>query len=234
MNRQIFIYFCFKCYIMKKTYSEENYLKAIYHISKQEQKVSPKAIADALDNNPASVIDMLKKLQDKALISYDKVAGAILTASGEAAALDIIRKHRLWEVFLVEKLQYEWDEVHDIAEQLEHIHDDRLAKKLDDFLGNPSVDPHGDPIPAPNGKMPVYATIRLSEIERGDLCKVGSVRDTSTPFLKYLKQLQVGLGSKIEVVEKMEFDQSMVIKIDDAETKTVSSKMTDNIMVVLQ
>jgi DtxR family transcriptional regulator, Mn-dependent transcriptional regulator len=219
---------------MKKTYSEENYLKTIYHIGKNEVKVSPKAIADALENNPASVIDMLKKLQEKQFIQYDKTSGAILTQTGEAAALDIIRKHRLWEVFLVEKLHYEWDEVHDIAEQLEHIHDDKLAKKLDDYLGNPAVDPHGDPIPASNGKMPVYATRRLSEVDCGESCKVGSVRDTSSPFLKYLKQLEVGLGSRIEVLEKMEFDQSMVIRIDDAPAKTVSSKMTDNIMVILQ
>lgn len=218
---------------MKKTYSEENYLKAIYHLGKTDNKVSPKAIADALENNPASVIDMLKKLQDKDLITYDKVQGAILSPAGEASALDIIRKHRLWEVFLVEKLQYEWDEVHDIAEQLEHIHDEQLAKKLDDFLGNPSVDPHGDPIPAQNGKMPVYANKRLSEAEENQLYKVGSVRDTSTPFLKYLKQLKVGLGSKIKVIEKMEFDQSMIISIDDGEPKTVSSKMTDNILVIL-
>jgi DtxR family Mn-dependent transcriptional regulator len=219
---------------MKKTYSEENYLKAIYHLGKTDNKVSPKAIADALDNNPASVIDMLKKLQDKDLITYDKVQGAILCHSGEVAALDIIRKHRLWEVFLVEKLQYDWDEVHDIAEQLEHIHDEQLAKKLDDFLGNPSFDPHGDPIPAQNGKMPVYASKRLSEAEANQRCKVGSVRDTSTPFLKYLKQLKVGLGSRIRVIEKMEFDQSMIISIDEGEPKTVSSKMTDNILVILE
>ncbi|MCX2481011.1 metal-dependent transcriptional regulator [Pedobacter sp. MC2016-15] len=218
---------------MKKTYSEENYLKAIYHLGKSDNKVSPKAIADALENNPASVIDMLKKLQDKDLISYDKVQGAILSRSGEMAALDIIRKHRLWEVFLVEKLQYGWDEVHDIAEQLEHIHDEQLAKKLDDFLGNPSFDPHGDPIPAQNGKMPVYASKRLSEADENQMCKVGSVRDTSTPFLKYLKQLKVGLGSRIRVIEKMEFDQSMIISIDEGEPKTVSSKMTDNILVIL-
>jgi DtxR family Mn-dependent transcriptional regulator len=218
---------------MKKTYSEENYLKAIYHIGKSESKASLKAIADALENNPASVIDMLKKLQEKQLITYDKVQGAVLMPSGEAAALDIIRKHRLWEVFLVEKLQYGWDEVHDIAEQLEHIHDEQLAKKLDDFLGNPAFDPHGDPIPAHNGKMPVYANKRLSEVEIGESCKVGSVRDTSTPFLKYLKQLNVGLGTKIKVLEKMEFDQSLTIIINDGEPKTVSSKMTDNILVIL-
>lgn len=219
---------------MKKTYSEENYLKAIYHIGKSESKASLKAIADALENNPASVIDMLKKLQEKQLITYDKVQGAVLMPSGEAAALDIIRKHRLWEVFLVEKLQYGWDEVHDIAEQLEHIHDEQLAKKLDDFLGNPAFDPHGDPIPAHNGKMPVYASKRLSEVEIGEICKVGSVRDTSTPFLKYLKQLNVGLGTKIKVLEKMEFDQSVTIMINDGEPKTVSSKMTDNILVILE
>jgi DtxR family Mn-dependent transcriptional regulator len=219
---------------MKKTYSEENYLKAIYHLGKTDNKVSPKAIADALENNPASVIDMLKKLQDKDLISYDKVQGAILSRSGETAALDIIRKHRLWEVFLVEKLQYGWDEVHDIAEQLEHIHDEQLAKKLDDFLGNPSFDPHGDPIPAQNGKMPVYASKRLSDVNTDQFCKVGSVRDTSTPFLKYLKQLKVGLGSGIRVIDKMEFDQSMIISIDEGEPTTVSSKMTDNILVILE
>ncbi|SEA78316.1 metal-dependent transcriptional regulator [Pedobacter hartonius] len=218
---------------MKKTYSEENYLKAIYHIGKSENKVSPKAISDALGNNPASVIDMLKKLQDKDLITYDKVQGAILSSAGEAAALDIIRKHRLWEVFLVEKLHYDWDEVHDIAEQLEHIHDEQLAKKLDDFLGNPAFDPHGDPIPAQNGKMPVYANKRLSEVDVNQSCKVGSVRDTSTPFLKYLKQLNVSLGSTIRVIEKMEFDQSMTITIDGGEPKSVSSKMTDNILVIL-
>jgi len=218
---------------MKKTYSEENYLKAIYHISKNENKVSLKAIADSLENNPASVIDMLRKLKEKQLITYDKTQGAILTASGETVALDIIRKHRLWEVFLVEKLHYDWAEVHHIAEQLEHIHDEQLAKKLDDFLGNPAFDPHGDPIPA-NGKMPVYANKRLSELEISQSGKVGSVRDTSTPFLKYLKQLNLGLGSKIEVLDKLDFDQSMIIAIDGSEPKTVSSKMTDNILLITE
>jgi len=217
---------------MKKTYSEENYLKAIYHLGKTENKVSPKAIADALENNPASVIDMLKKLQEKELITYDKTKGAFLSRTGEIAALDIIRKHRLWEVFLVDKLNYGWDEVHDIAEQLEHIHDDQLAKKLDDFLGNPAFDPHGDPIPGSNGKMPVYANILLSDIGVNQVCKVGSVRDTSPAFLKYLKQLDLGLGAKIKVLEKQEFDNSMVITINGGQQKTVSNKMTDHILVI--
>ena len=217
---------------MKKTYSEENYLKAIYHLGKTENKVSPKAIADALENNPASVIDMLKKLQEKELITYDKTKGAFLSRTGEIAALDIIRKHRLWEVFLVDKLNYGWDEVHDIAEQLEHIHDDQLAKKLDDFLGNPAFDPHGDPIPGSNGKMPVYANILLSDIAVNQVCKVGSVRDTSPAFLKYLKQLDLGLGAQIRVLEKQEFDNSMVITINGGQQKTVSNKMTDHILVI--
>ena len=217
---------------MRKTYSEENYLKAIYHLGKTENKVSPKAIADALENNPASVIDMLKKLQEKELITYDKTKGAFLSRTGEIAALDIIRKHRLWEVFLVDKLNYGWDEVHDIAEQLEHIHDDQLAKKLDDFLGNPAFDPHGDPIPGSNGKMPVYANILLSDIPVNQVCKVGSVRDTSPAFLKYLKQLDLGLGAQIRVLEKQEFDNSMVITINGGQQKTVSNKMTDHILVI--
>jgi len=219
---------------MKKTYSEENYLKAIYHLGKSGNKVTPKAISDALENNPASVIDMLKKLQEKMLITYDKTKGAFLTKTGESAALDIIRKHRLWEVFLVEKLNYGWDEVHDIAEQLEHIHDDQLAKKLDDFLGNPAVDPHGDPIPSSTGKMPLYATTLLSDIPIDKSCKVGSVRDTSAPFLKYLKQLDLGLGTEIRVIEKQEFDNSMVISINNGPHKTVSNKMTDHILVIPQ
>lgn len=217
---------------MKKTYSEENYLKAIYHLGKTENKVSTKAIADALENNPASVVDMLKKLQEKELITYDKTKGAFLSRTGEIAALDIIRKHRLWEVFLVDKLNYGWDEVHDIAEQLEHIHDDQLAKKLDDFLGNPAFDPHGDPIPGSNGKMPVYANILLSDIAVNQVCKVGSVRDTSPAFLKYLKQLDLGLGAQIKVLEKQEFDNSMVITINGGQQKTVSNKMTDHILVI--
>ena len=133
-----------------QTFSEENYLKAIYHLEKQgHRKVSATAIAEELDNNPASVVDMLKRLSDKKLIQYDKNKGAVLTAAGQKVAVLIVRKHRLWEVFLHDKLGYSWDEVHDIAEQLEHIRDYDLPDRLDKFLGFPKYDPHGDPIPSP-------------------------------------------------------------------------------------
>src|ERR1700722_4466455 len=137
------------------TLSEENYLKVVYYLSlKEGEKISPTAIAESLDNNPASVIDMIKKLSDKKLIQYEKSKGVKLTEKGKKTALSIVRNHRLWEVFLLEKLGYAWDEVHDMAEQLEHIHHPGLADRLDKFLGFPQYDPHGDPIPKSNGKIP--------------------------------------------------------------------------------
>ncbi len=217
-----------------QTLSEENYLKAIYKIGKPgfTEKISPTAIAEALSNNPASVVDMIKKLVDKKLISYEKTKGVKFTDKGKNAALLIVRKHRLWEVFLLEKLGYSWDEVHDIAEQLEHIHHPDLADRLDNFLGFPQFDPHGDPIPKSNGDLPITSNTTLEEIEPGKKCQVVGVKDTSTPFLQYLKQLTVGIGTKISIVEKIAYDGSLVIKIGTGGNTTVSKKFSENILVV--
>lgn len=215
------------------TFSEENYLKAIYSLSqKSDEKISPTSIAEALGNNPASVVDMLKKLTEKKLISYDKKKGAKLTDKGTKTAIDIVRRHRLWEVFLLEKLGYGWEEVHDIAEQLEHIHNEDLADKLDKFLEYPEYDPHGDPIPQANGKMASTYKTMLLEVQPGESCQVAAVKDTSVEFLQYLEKLGVGIGTRLRVIEKIAFDGSMAIQVGKkGDTINVSKKFGESILV---
>jgi DtxR family Mn-dependent transcriptional regulator len=214
------------------TLSEENYLKAIYRLAQQKgEKVSPKGISDALGNNPASVVDMIRKLVEKELIEYDKKKGVRLTSKGLSDAILIVRRHRLWEVFLLEKLGYKWDEIHDIAEELEHIKDATLADRLDKFLDFPEYDPHGDPIPKANGKVPKAHSLTLANIKIGTKCRVAAVKDTGSEFLQYLVKLNIGIGTQIEFLEQIIFDQSLVISIDGKEKTTVSQKFGENILV---
>ena len=169
------------------TFSEENYLKAIYHLEIDADKgISTNSIAKKLETKASSVTDMLKKLSDKELVAYQKYQGVTLTSKGFHLAKMIVRKHRLWEVFLVDKLNFSWDEVHDIAEQLEHIKSDKLINKLDDFLDNPTEDPHGDPIPDANGKILKKEQLLLSDLKEGQNGICVGVKDTSSEFLKYL------------------------------------------------
>jgi len=215
-----------------QTLSEENYLKIIYNLDKQGvKKVTPTAIAKGLLNNPASVIDMLKKLAEKKMITYEKVKGAKLTSLGKSIAVSVIRRHRLWEVFLSEKLAYEWDQVHDIAEQLEHVHSPELADRLDDFLGYPQFDPHGDPIPSANGEIATLNRLTLEEALEGKTYKVIGVRDSSPEFLQYLKKLGIGIGTKIMLIEKISFDNSAVIEIGKKNQATVSSIFSQNLLI---
>jgi len=211
--------------------SEENYLKAIFNLSVDDSKVTPTAIAESLKNNPASVIDMIRKLTEKELIEYNKKTGASLTTKGRKAAVAIVRKHRLWEVFLKENLSYTWDEVHDIAEQMEHIQHPDLADRLDQFLGFPEYDPHGDPIPQANGKMAKAYRTTLADIEAGNTCQVFAVKDTSSAFLQYLQKLGIDIGTKIKLVEKIPFDQSVVIQIAKGLPTTVSQKFAEYVLV---
>jgi DtxR family Mn-dependent transcriptional regulator len=214
------------------TFSEENYLKTIYHLSKESvDKVSVKSIADGLSNNPASVIDMLKKLTTKKMIQYDKIKGAKLTEKGLKTALFVVRKHRLWEVFLKDKLGYNWDKIHEIAEQMEHIKDEDLVERLDKFLGSPEYDPHGDPIPKSNGQLPNSVKTLLSMVEVGETCKVAAVKDTSSIFLQYLLQLSVSIGTKIKVIDKITFDGSMKIQIGKDIETIVSIKFAESLLV---
>ncbi|NDC40793.1 MAG: metal-dependent transcriptional regulator [Chitinophagia bacterium] len=218
--------------LSSQTLSEENYLKTIYTLSRNlKGKVSLTMVAEALSNNPASVVDMIRKLADKQLVAYEKARGISLTETGQRSAVHIIRRHRLWEVFLHDKLAYNWDEIHDIAEQLEHIHHHDLADRLDQFLGFPEYDPHGDPIPNAKGELPVASTLTLAELEPGAVCTVTGVRDTSTAFLQYLGQLAVGIGTSIAILEKIGFDESLVLRIAGERAVTVSKKFAENLVV---
>ena len=216
---------------MTQTLSEENYLKAIYHIGKQGGKVSATAISEELANNPASVVDMLKRLREKKLIQYDKTKGAALTGSGHKIALSVIRKHRLWEVFLHDKLGYTWDEVHDIAEQLEHIRDYDLPDRLEKFLGFPEYDPHGDPIPKSNGNLPVSRSKPLSEMEAGRKVKITSVSDSSPDFLRYLNKQGIGLNHTITIREIQVFDRSVLVELKGKKEVYLSAEAAKKIFV---
>tara|TARA_B110000967_G_scaffold180812_1_gene197432 strand:+ start:1038 stop:1694 length:657 start_codon:yes stop_codon:yes gene_type:complete len=198
------------------TLAEENYLKAILSISLNEDgKVSTNAIANEIGTSAASVSDMLKKLQEKELIKYEKYRGVELSSKGTKLATSIIRKHRLWETFLVNKLDFSWGEVHDVAEQLEHIKSTELVDKLDFFLGFPKFDPHGEPIPTKEGKIPTSNTIPLNELKTGTKGNVMGVSMDEKAFLDYLTKLDISIGTKIELLEKISFDQSISIKIEN-------------------
>lgn len=215
------------------TFSEENYLKTIYHLTNLlDAEVSTNAIAEKMDTKASSVTDMLRKLAEKGLINYKKYQGVSLTADGLLAAKMIVRKHRLWEVFLVEKLDFSWDEVHDIAEQLEHIQSDKLINRLDDFLGNPTEDPHGDPIPDVHGRIVKIEKQLLSDLAEGQSGICVGVKDTSSEFLKYLDKQGIALGTKISILSKESFDQSLRIRAGAAELM-ISHKIAGNLFVKL-
>src|SRR5450755_1149349 len=217
---------------ISQTLFEENYLKAIYHLEKQGSgKVSATAIAEELDNNPASVVDMLKRLTEKKLIQYDKRKGAVLTANGQKIAVLIVRKHRLWEVFLHDKLGYSWDEVHDIAEQLEHIRDYDLPDRLEKFLGFPQFDPHGDPIPQSNGLLPAFSSRPLSEVKVNSKIKVTNVSDSSADFLRYLEKQGIGLHQTITVKEIQDFDNSVLVELKGKKEVYLSAEAARKIFV---
>ncbi|WP_281614142.1 metal-dependent transcriptional regulator [Flammeovirga sp. SubArs3] len=213
------------------SHSEENYLKTIYHLSAKQKPVSTNAIAEALSTKPASVTDMIKKLNSKSVIHYQKYKGTTLTPEGEKEALLIIRKHRLWEVFLLEKLNFNWDEVHEVAEQLEHIKSKRMIERLDQFLGFPKHDPHGDPIPDKNGELRDLEAIKLSTLAINDEASVVAVKDENSSLLQYLDKVGIGIGSKIQVTDKIDFDESLEIKIDGRDKKIISALVSENILV---
>lgn len=216
------------------SYTEENYLKAIYHLSSvQGLAVSTNQIAEIISTKAASVTDMLRKLSDKKLINYVRYQGVTLTEEGKTAAVQIIRKHRLWEVFLVEKLGFKWDEVHDIAEELEHINSESLINRLDDFLGNPSIDPHGDPIPDRLGKIHHKKMLRITEMTENECGIISGVSEHSSAFLKLLEKLGLTLGAHILIKEIIEFDGSIVLQINETIEKTISREVAKNILIIL-
>lgn len=216
---------------MQMTHSEENYLKGIYHLSQGgKTSISTNSLAEQMDTKPSSVTDMVKRLSEKGLVHYRKYQGVRLTDQGTLLALKVIRKHRLWEVFLVEKLDFAWDEVHDVAEQLEHIESEQLIDRLDALLDFPDFDPHGDPIPDKEGRFKTREKKLLSQMpvpSRG-IC-VGVV-DSSTPFLRFLDRHRIGLGQVIEVLEREPYDHSMHIRIGEVRLQ-ISHQIASNLYV---
>ena len=213
------------------TRSEENYLKTIFHLGEGKgTSISTNAIAEQMETKPSSVTDMAKKLSEKGLVNYKKYQGVSLTDEGKKTALSIIRKHRLWEVFLVEKLDFTWDEVHEVAEQLEHIKSEKLIDKLDELLNYPKYDPHGDPIPSKDGKFMERDKQLLSEMPLHAKGVCVGVKDSSAPFLKFLDKNKIALGNTIEILEKEDFDQSLRIKMEDKELR-ISHQIASNLYV---
>ena len=216
------------------SFTEENYLKAIYHLSTGNNSVvNTNQIAEITNTKAASVTDMLKKLAEKKLINYIKYQGVTLTEAGKNAAVNIVRKHRLWEVFLVEKLGFKWDEVHDIAEELEHINSESLINRLDDFLGNPAADPHGDPIPDRSGTIHQKKLVRISDMQQDQNGTISGVSEHSSVFLKLLEKMGLTLGTKIRVSELIEFDGSIILIVNDHADRTISREVAKNILVML-
>lgn len=215
-----------------ESFTEENYLKAIFNLLHQHKgNVPTNSIAEQLGTKAASVTDMLKKLAIKKLIQYEKYRGVQLTAGGRKIALAVVRKHRLWEMFLVEKLGFGWDEVHEVAEQLEHIRSEKLVNEIDRFLNYPKYDPHGDPIPDARGKLPLPDSAPIGNHIKADKVIVTGVRDHRPDFLKYLESQSIQLGTKLQIVETNSFDGSMLIRIGKRAPFFIGERVCSNLLV---
>ena len=213
------------------TQAEENYLKAIYHLETDSKKgISTNAIAKSLETKASSVTDMVKKLSDKKVVLYKKYQGVTLTELGLKTAANIVRKHRLWEVFLVQKLNFSWDEVHEVAEQLEHIKSAKLINQLDVLLGFPKYDPHGDPIPDKDGNLSKIDKILLSTLLKNESGVCVGVDDSSSEFLQFLDKKGITLGKQVTVLEKEDFDDSLSIEIDGKKL-SISNKIANNLYI---
>jgi DtxR family Mn-dependent transcriptional regulator len=220
-------------YTEMQSYTEENYLKIIYHLSQNhDSAVQTNAIAEKMQTTAASVTDMIKKLAEKKLVDYKKYQGVNLSPVGRSAALNIVRRHRLWEVFLVEKLNFKWDEVHDIAEELEHINSAALIERLDAFLAFPKSDPHGDPIPDKNGAIDAPPFIKLNKLKPDDQGLIMGVSEHSSAFLKHLEKSGLTLGKKIKITEINDFDGSVELKLEKKGI-SVSREVAKHILIKL-
>ena len=213
------------------TITEENYIKQIYHLQQATGYTTTNELAAAIKARPASITDMLKKLKVKKIINYEPYKEFQLTAQGKKVALGIIRKHRLWEFFLVEKLQFGWDEVHEVAEELEHISSKLLIDKLDVFLDHPRFDPHGDPIPDSNGKMSLQQQVCLLSVEFNVVTEVTSVGSQSTELLEVLKHKNIHIGTVLEVKKKFSFDNSLELKLKNMPAVTISEQLARSLFV---
>jgi DtxR family Mn-dependent transcriptional regulator len=216
---------------MKVSSSKENYIKAIFHLQESDGIVTTNALARQLDTRAASVTDMLKKLKTQKLLLYEKYQGFKLSPEGRRMALQIIRKHRLWELFLVEKLRFGWEEVHDMAEELEHITSKKLVDRLDEFLDFPKTDPHGDPIPDTNGKISLKKQVSLIDLRMNISGTVSNITDQSAEMLELLRHKGLSLGTKVEVKKRFSFDNSIELKVKNQPAITISESVAKNVFV---
>jgi DtxR family Mn-dependent transcriptional regulator len=216
---------------MKVSSSKENYIKAIFHLQEENGIVTTNALAHQLETRAASVTDMLKKLKTQKLLLYEKYQGFKLSPEGRKMALQIIRKHRLWELFLVEKLRFGWEEVHEMAEELEHISSKKLVDRLDEFLGFPKSDPHGDPIPDANGKISLKKQVSLTEMKINMPGIISNITDQSAEMLELLRHKGLSLGTKVEIKKRFSFDNSLELKLKNQPSITVSENVAKNVFV---
>lgn len=216
---------------MQYTSTEQDYIKHIYHLQDESSLVTTNELAAGLNTRPASVTDMLKKLKAKELLTYERYRGFRLSEDGNKVALGIIRRHRLWEFFLSEKLQFSWNEVHEVAEELEHITHEKLIEKLDAYLGYPKFDPHGDPIPDVDGRMEASTHLQLSAWPVGQCAEVSSVSDHRADMLELLSHHQIGIGTKLEIRRRFSFDQSMEITCNESAPVIISALLAEQIRV---
>ena len=216
---------------MQFSTSEENHIKAIYHLQHTGDVVTTNEVAGRLQTKAASVTDMLKKLKNKGLLNYEPYQGFTLSKEGKKLALNIVRKHRLWEYFLVNHLQFGWDEVHEIAEELEHINSPLLIEKLDAFLQFPRFDPHGDPIPDSNGKMEISKQVNLTDLDTDLKAEVSAVGSQSSELLELLRHKKIAIGTILKVVKKFGFDNSIEIKVEKNASFTISQQLAQTLFV---
>jgi DtxR family Mn-dependent transcriptional regulator len=218
---------------MSLSTAEENYLKALFQLTleNREKETGTNKVAEYLGVSPASVNAMLKRLKSKDLVSYERYGKLQLSELGQRLALDMIRRHRLWETFLYRHLNFGWEEIHEVAEELEHIHSPKLIRELEAFMGNPRLDPHGDSIPSAEGEYEPAEKRTLSQLKEGMKCRIVAVKDGSVAFLQYVSRLGLELSSELTVIEKRDFDQSLLIRIGESKEVSVSSKFASNVYV---
>ncbi|HET6995525.1 MAG TPA: metal-dependent transcriptional regulator [Chitinophagaceae bacterium] len=209
--------------------SEENYIKAIFHLQHSDGTVTTNELAAELKTKPASITDMMKKLKNKKLVHYQAYHGFRLSPEGKKVALGIVRRHRLWEYFLAEKLKFSWEEVHEVAEDLEHVSSKKLIDKLDEFLGFPRFDPHGDPIPDMHGRIETSRQVNLQDLPLNRPAVVSHVSDQSSEMLELLGHKKIGIGTRLEVKRKFSFDNSLEIKIRQQSPINISEQLSKNI-----
>lgn len=216
------------------SFTEENYLKALVQLTIFDdgvEEVGVNRLAEYLGVKPATVSDMVRKLKKKDLVHYERYGKVSLTTEGRFLGMMVIRRHRLWETFLQQKLDFSWDEVHELAEDLEHIHSKKLIDRLDEFLGFPEFDPHGDAIPDKQGEIIIPFRRTLNDGEKGKRYKIIAVKDNSSDFLKYLDKLSISINDEVTIIDKEDFDNLSTISIEGQE-RVLSPKVTDNLFVV--